>query len=161
MAAGNWYNLESATNIIPDSALSEGEPAFKFLELSKKTRIYGFLGCLLLGFVLSLVGAIVLFGGNLTVFAVLFGMGTVVSLVGTGFVIGFFSQLKLMFKPVRVAATLILIAAIIMVFVAAFVLEISVLCIIFVIIQYLAYVWYTLSYIPYARAVVTKAVGLG
>jgi len=32
---------------------------------------------------------------------------------------------------------------------------------VFVFIQYLAYIWYTLSYIPYARAAVSKAVGLG
>jgi len=32
---------------------------------------------------------------------------------------------------------------------------------VFVIIEFLAYTWYTLSYIPYARAAVSKAVGFG
>ncbi|TFK25085.1 SFT2-domain-containing protein [Coprinopsis marcescibilis] len=160
MAPG-WVNLESAANVIPDSAFSEGEPAFKFLNLSKKTRIYGFLGCIIVGFVLSLVGSILLFGGQVVAFAFLFGLGTLVSLLGTGFIIGFFKQLKLMFKPIRVVATLVFLAAIVMVFVGAFVLNSSILCLILVFVQYLAYIWYTLSYIPYARAAVSKAVGLG
>ena len=32
---------------------------------------------------------------------------------------------------------------------------------VFVFVEFLAYTWYTLSYIPYARAAVTKAIGLG
>ncbi len=32
---------------------------------------------------------------------------------------------------------------------------------VFVIIEFLAFTWYNLSYIPYARSVVSKAVGLG
>ena len=31
---------------------------------------------------------------------------------------------------------------------------------VFVIIEYLAYTWYTLSYIPYARSAVLKVVGM-
>ena len=60
-----------------------------------------------------------------------------------------------MFKPVRVVATIILFAAIVMTFVSAFVLP-TLTCIIFVIVQYLAYLWYSLSYIPYARTVSLK-----
>jgi len=87
-------------------------------------------------------------------------MGTIVSLIGTGFLIGFFKQLKLMFKPIRVVATIVFIASIGLVFVGAFVLGNEVLCLIFVIIEYLAYTWYTLSYIPYARAAVLKVFGM-
>jgi hypothetical protein len=45
-----------------------------------------------------------------------------------------------MFKPVRIVATIIMIAAIIMTFVSAFVLP-AILCIVFVIVQYLAETW--------------------
>lgn len=38
-------------------------------------------------------------------------------------------------------------------FVGAFVLGNAVLCIIFVVISYLAFLWYSLSYVPYARFV--------
>ncbi|TEB35978.1 SFT2-domain-containing protein [Coprinellus micaceus] len=159
--AGGWLNLESATSVIPETQFFEGDSAFKSLGLSRTTRLYGFIGCLVVGFVLSLLGAIVLFFQQLGIFAVLFGIGTVISLVGTGFLIGFLKQLKLMFKPVRVVAAIVFLASIGMIFVAAFVIKSDVLCLVFVFIEYLAYIWYTLSYIPYARAAVTKAVGLG
>jgi len=161
MANKGWFNLEAAGGTIPETQFFEGDSAFKFLGLSRTQRLYGFIGCLAVGFLLSILGAILLFLGQLGIFAVLYVVGTIVSLVGTGFLIGFFRQLKLMFKPVRVVATIVFLASIVLVFVGAFVLKIEVLCIVFVIIEYLAYTWYTLSYIPYARAAVTKAVGLG
>jgi len=65
-----------------------------------------------------------------------------------------------MFKPVRIIATVMLLAAIVLIFIGAFVLNNGILCIIFVILQFLAYTWYTLSYIPYARTAVLKVVGM-
>jgi len=160
MANRGWFNLEAAGGAIPETAFFEGDSAFSFLNLSRTQRLYGFIGCLAVGFVLSLLGSIVLFVGQLGIFAVLFVIGTVVSLVGTGFLIGFFKQLKLMFKPIRVVATILFLGSIVLVFIAAFVLNNDILCIIFVIIEYLAYTWYTLSYIPYARSAVLKVFGL-
>jgi hypothetical protein len=71
----------------------------------------------------------------------MYTLGIIVSLIGTGFLIGFFQQLKLMFKPVRVVATIIFLGSIGMVFVAAFVLGNPLLCIIMVIVEFLAYTW--------------------
>ncbi|KAF8184917.1 Got1/Sft2-like family-domain-containing protein [Mycena galopus ATCC 62051] len=161
MASKGWFNLESAGAAIPETQYFEGDSAFKFLGLSRTTRMYGFFGCLGVGFTLSILGSIVLFLGDITLFAVLYGFGTIISLVGTGFLIGFLSQLKLMFKPVRVVATIILLACIGLIFVGAFVLGSEILCLILVIIEYLAYTWYSLSYIPYARTAVKKFVGFG
>ncbi|KAJ3728753.1 SFT2-domain-containing protein [Lentinula raphanica] len=159
MANKGWFNLESAGIGIPETQFFEGDSAFKFLGLSRTTRLYGFIGCLAVGFVLSLLGSIVLFLAQLALFAILYALGTIVSLAGTGFLIGFGTQLKLMFKPVRIVATLVFLASIGLVFVGAFVIGSDVLCIIFVIIEYLAYTWYSISYIPYARSAVLKAVG--
>jgi len=103
----------------------------------------------------------VLVFGMLLLFSVLYILGTIISLVGTGFLIGFFKQVKLMFKPVRIVASIVFLASIGLVFVGAFVLKNGILCLIFVFVEFLAYTWYTLSYIPYARAAVSKAVGLG
>ncbi|KAJ7582603.1 Got1/Sft2-like family-domain-containing protein [Mycena floridula] len=160
--ASKWLNLESgvAANI-PETQFFEGDSAFKFLGLSKTTRLYGFIGCLATGFVLSLLGTILLLTGQLTMFATLYVIGTIISLIGTGFLIGFFRQLQLMFKPVRILATIVFLASIGLVFVGAFVLSNGILCIIFVIIEYLAFTWYTLSYIPYARTAILKTVGMG
>jgi len=161
MAPKGWFNLEAAGGAIPETQFFEGDSAFKFLGLSRTTRLYGFVGCLVAGFVLSILGSALLFLGQLGSFAILYVLGTIVSLIGTGFLIGFLKQLKLMFKPVRVVATIVFLGSIGLVFVGAFVLGNEILCLIFVFIEYIAYTWYTLSYIPYARAVVTKAVGLG
>jgi len=157
-----WFNLEAATNnAIPDTSVFEGDSAFKFLGLTRQQRLYGFIICGIAGFALSLVGTIMLVLGFLTLFATLYAFGTIISLLGCGFLLGFAKQIKLMFKAVRVLATLILLASIALVFVGAFVLDNGVLCIIFVIVQYLAYTWYTLSYIPYARTAVLKMFGMG
>ncbi|ELU40143.1 Got1 domain-containing protein [Rhizoctonia solani AG-1 IA] len=116
-----WLNLEGVT----DTQVFENEPAFNF-GLSRTQRLYGFVGCLAIGFVLSLLGSILLLIGSLASFALLYTIGIVVSLVGTGFLIGFGKQLKLMFKPVRVVATIVFFATIGLVFVGAFVIKIGV-----------------------------------
>jgi len=151
-----WLNLDATT----DGDLFESDSAFAALKLSKTQRIYGFVGCLVAGFICSLLGTLLLFVGGLITFAVLYALGTIISLVGTGFLIGFASQIKGMFKPVRVVATLVLFATIGLIFVGAFVIGSSVLCIIFVVVEYLAYTWYTLSYIPYARSAVKGMLGM-
>ncbi|KAG1718282.1 SFT2-domain-containing protein [Suillus occidentalis] len=142
MPSKGWFNLESASGMIPETQFFEGDSAFKFLGLTRTQRLYGFIGCLL--------GSILLFLGQLGSFAVLYTIGILVSLVGTGFVIG-------MFKPVRIIATVVFLGSVGLVFVGAFVLKNEVL---FVIIEYLAYTWYNLSYIPYARSAVLKLVGM-
>jgi len=161
MAPG-WLNLEAATGgSLPETAFFEGDSSFKFLNLSRMGRLQGFFVCVVIGFCFSLAGSIVLFFGLFDLFAVLYVLGTIITLIATGFVIGFLKQLKLMFKPIRVVASLVFIASVILVLVGAFALHNGILCLIFVIIEFFAYTWYTLSYIPYARAAVTKAVGLG
>ncbi|PCH38275.1 SFT2-domain-containing protein [Wolfiporia cocos MD-104 SS10] len=160
MASKGWFNLEAAGGAIPETQFFEGDSAFHFLGLTRTQRLYGFIGCLAIGFVLSLLGSIMLFFGALGSFAVLYALGTVVSLLGTGFLIGFGKQMKMMFKPVRVVATVVFLLSIALVFVGAFVIRSDILCIIFVIIEFLAYTWYTLSYIPYARSAVLKIFGM-
>jgi hypothetical protein len=84
-----------------------------------------------------------------------------------------------MFKPVRAVATIVLVVSIAFGFISAFVIGNALLCLIMVIVEYLAYLWYVrctasvkpvivsylktvrrfvcrycLSYIPYARDVV-------
>lgn len=87
MASKGWLNLESAGNLVPDTHFFEGESAFNFLGLTRAQRLYGFVGwsvlsaaclaspptdpspSLVLGFVLSLLGSILLFLGQLGSFA--------------------------------------------------------------------------------------------
>ncbi|KZT69034.1 SFT2-domain-containing protein [Daedalea quercina L-15889] len=155
-----WFNLDAVAGTIPETQFFEGDSAFKFLSLSRTQRLYGFGGCLALGFVLSLLGAIVLFFGDVVTFAILYVVGTIVSLIATGFLLGFGRQLQLMFKPVRVVATVVFLLSIVLVLVGAFVIGSNVLCLIFVFVEYIAFTWYTLSYIPYARTAVLKVFGM-
>jgi len=156
-----WFNLEAAGNAVPETQLFEHESAFSFLKLTRTQRLYGFIGCLCVGLLLSILGTSLLFLGQIATFVFLYTLGIIVSLIGTGFLIGFVSQLRQMFAPVRIIATIVLFASMGLVFVGAFVLGNALLCIIFVIIEYLAYTWYCLSYIPYARTAVLKFLHLG
>ncbi|WOO82345.1 Vesicle transport protein SFT2B [Vanrija pseudolonga] len=149
-----WFNLDNQNE---ESIFNNEKPQFD-LGLTRMQRLYAFAGCYGAGFLISLLGGIFLVIGLAGAFAVLFGIGAIVSVVGTGFLIGFGRQLKLMFKPVRIVATIVMFAAIGMCFVAAFVMRPAFLCIIFVIIEYLAMAWYSLSYIPYARSAVKNLV---
>ncbi|KAG8933756.1 hypothetical protein FRC01_007223 [Tulasnella sp. 417] len=79
-----WLNLEAAT----DAQMFTEDSAFSFLGLTRTQRIYGFVGCLAIGFILSFLGTMLLLLGMLASFAILYAMGTIISLVGTGFLIG-------------------------------------------------------------------------
>ncbi|KZO99328.1 SFT2-domain-containing protein [Calocera viscosa TUFC12733] len=158
MAPGKgWFNLEAAQDQL--QLEPEPDPAFEFLQLTRIQRFYCFGACMAIGFVLSLLGSILLILGQTWTFALLYTVGIVVTLVGTGFLIGFFRQLKMMFAMVRIVATIIFLASIVLVFIAAFVIGSQVMAIILVIVEYLAYTWYCLSYIPYARQLVKNAIG--
>lgn len=60
--------------------------------------------------------------------------------------------MKLMFKPVRIVATGLMVGCFIMVWISAFAIDVPFLALIFCILLYLSYLWYALSYVPGARA---------
>lgn len=72
------------------------------------------------------------------------------------FCIGPKQQLKNMFHRKRILATFLYLAALVITLVVAFKTDSSVGVLIMVIIQCIALVWYTASYIPYARTLITK-----
>ncbi|GAA5977443.1 hypothetical protein JCM11641_000965 [Rhodosporidiobolus odoratus] len=157
MIQGAWNKLSgSEAAQVVDNMTEQDSSAFKFLDLTKTQRMYGFGACILGGFALSLLGSIFFALGQISLFATLYVVGVVVSLVGTGFLVGFMKQLKMMWDPVRRYAAGVFILCIALVFVFAFVVSIDVLVIVFAVCTYLAYAWYALSYIPYARTVAKK-----
>ncbi|UJR10311.1 hypothetical protein I4U23_014517 [Adineta vaga] len=120
--------------------------------LSWNTRLKGFGICLLVGSVLGIVAVIVYFaGGNLSGFAILYSFAVIFSLGSTFFLMGPMNQLKKMFDSSRFIATIIFLICVVMTLVSAIAIKISILVLLFVILQMLALLWYTLSYIPYAR----------
>uniref|UniRef100_T1JP55 Vesicle transport protein n=1 Tax=Strigamia maritima TaxID=126957 RepID=T1JP55_STRMM len=127
--------------------------------LSWETRIKGFVICFVIGVFLSFLGTFLLFVKNgLVIFGVCYTLGNIVALMSTCFLMGPLKQLKKMFATTRLAATIIMIISLIMTLLCAFLWHNKGLVILFVIIQFVAMTWYSLSYIPYARDAVKKCV---
>lgn len=127
--------------------------------LSWSTRIKGFAICFVVGILLSFLGSFALFfNRGLTVFAVFYTLGNIISITSTCFLMGPFNQLKKMFASTRIIATLLVFISIAVTLFAALSLKNPGLALIFIIIQSLAMTWYSLSYIPYARDAVKKTV---
>jgi len=64
-----------------------------------------------------------------------------------------------MFAPVRMVASIVYLALMVLTLVMAFIVKSSILCLILCLIQFLALFWYSASYIPYGRAAIKKVVG--
>lgn len=139
--------------------MGEPEEEDNLCNLSWETRLYGFAGCLVIGIFLSIFGTIQIWFNNWTSFALLYTLGTITALGSTMFLRGPQSQLKKMFEKDRIVASIFLMAAIVLTIVVGAVLQIGWLAIICVIIQSLAFIWYSLSYIPFARAAVKSCFG--
>lgn len=88
--------------------------------LSWSTRLKAFLICFILGILLSFLGSFALFlNRGLTVFAVFYTIGNIVSMASTCFLMGPFNQIKKMFASTRAVATVIVIVSFISTLLAA------------------------------------------
>jgi uncharacterized membrane protein YccF (DUF307 family) len=56
-----------------------------------------------------------------------------------------------MFEKKRIVVTLVFLGAVAMTLISAFVFKRAVLVLVFILIQYAAWFWYSLSYVPYGR----------
>ncbi|KAI1307709.1 Vesicle transport protein SFT2A [Halotydeus destructor] len=125
--------------------------------LSWSTRIQGFVICFVLGFLLSIIGSMLLvLPKGLLLFALFYTLGNVLSMASTMFLMGPWKQLKKMFNETRLFATIGVFFFMAMTLVAAVVWRKRMLSIVFLICQFLSMTWYSLSYIPYARDAVKK-----
>jgi hypothetical protein len=125
-----------------------------FPSLSLKERLIGFGICFGVGLLIqflsmgSLLGLIV---GKANKFAFMYTLGNIISLCGTFFLVGPVRQFQNMKDPSRMWTSIIFIGSMVMTLVSVYTFHSRILTIIFVIIQFCAYVWYVLSYIPYGR----------
>ncbi|XP_052810250.1 vesicle transport protein SFT2B-like [Mya arenaria] len=126
--------------------------------LSWSTRIKGFAICFILGVTLSIVGSCLLWMGSngITLFAIFYTIGNIMSLSSTCFLMGPLNQLKKMFAQTRIFATILVVVMLILTLVCAFALKSAILTLMCCIIQFIALTWYSLSYIPFARDAVKK-----
>ncbi|KAJ0395485.1 hypothetical protein P43SY_002021 [Pythium insidiosum] len=144
------------------------EPSFKdevnsiCPSLSYQERVIGFLTCFLLGFLLSFGSTFrlaKLVHGNPGPFAIAYTIGNLLSLGSSMFFVGPCKQVETMFRKKRRGSAIIYLSFIVVTLVLCFARDIPHrfgLVMISVICQFAALVWYTLSYIPYGRQMVTS-----
>ncbi|XP_052182206.1 uncharacterized protein LOC127794926 [Diospyros lotus] len=121
--------------------------------LSPLQRIYGFAACLVAGLVCMFLSLIVFI--KPIKFALLFTFGNVLAVGSTAFLIGPRQQVRMMFDPVRIYATAIYVGCVVLALICALWIHSKVLTILAIIIEICALIWYSLSYIPFARRVVS------
>jgi hypothetical protein len=107
------------------------ESCCKSCGLTRTQRVYGFGICFTLGWIVSFASCLALpdIVEKPENFALLYTLGNVITLCSTLFLYGPWSQIKKMFDKTRV------------------------------IVQFLAMLWYCLSYVPYGRTIVLKCMG--
>ncbi|XP_039998155.1 SFT2 domain containing 2b [Xiphias gladius] len=122
------------------------------------TRMKGFIVCFFLGVFSSILGTCMLWipGIGLAVFAVLYSVGNICALASTMFLIGPWRQLRTMCAKERAFATIIMLVCLALTLCAAFWWKNNGLALLFCVLQFLAFTWYGLSYIPFARDAVMK-----
>ncbi|XP_076952555.1 uncharacterized protein LOC143626301 [Bidens hawaiensis] len=122
--------------------------------LSSTQRLYAFGACSLAGLVCMLLSTIV-FAIPIK-FAVLFTFGNLLAVGSTTFLMGPTRQLRMMFDPVRLYATCIYIGFVVLALICALWIHSKLLTIIAILCEIGALIWYSLSYIPFARSIVSK-----
>ncbi|GFZ18705.1 Got1/Sft2-like vescicle transport protein family [Actinidia rufa] len=89
-------------------------------------------------------------------FGITFTFGNLLSLGSTAFLIGPKRQVTMMLDPVRIYATAIFIASMIIALFCALYVHNKLLTLLAIILEFGALIWYSLSYIPFARSMVSK-----
>ncbi|KAI5127399.1 vesicle transport protein SFT2B [Manis pentadactyla] len=126
--------------------------------LSWGTRIKGFIACFATGVLCSLLGTLLLWvpRKGLYLFVVFYTLGNIASIGSTIFLMGPVRQLKRMFEPTRLIATVMVLLCFALTLCSVFWWHKKGLALIFCILQSLALTWYSLSFIPFARDAVKK-----
>lgn len=122
------------------------------------TRVKWFAICFVAGIASSILGSALLFipGAGIKLFAVFYTLGNIAALGSTCFLMGPLKQLKKMFEPTRLIATIIMLLCLVCTLCAVFWWQKKGLAILFCILQFLAMTWYSISFIPFARDAVIK-----
>jgi hypothetical protein len=126
--------------------------------MSYKTRLMGWLGCSITGWVISLIVTFVFIFSDFDVvaFALLYSLGQVLNIAGSCFLSTPSGHLKAMGKKHRIIPSIVYILSIIITIVIAVATKIKGLVLLFVIIQIAAYYWYTISFIPFGQKIAKK-----
>jgi len=126
--------------------------------LTYKQRLIGFGACFVFGYLLSFIGTMTLIGGfseeNVRVFIALYIVGNVIALCATGFLLGPKRQCMQMWHPTRRYTTAFFLSMLIIVFAVAVAKQHVAIVITLLIIEILAAIWYSASFIPFGRKMI-------
>ncbi|PIA55283.1 hypothetical protein AQUCO_00800182v1 [Aquilegia coerulea] len=146
---------------VDEEDVVEEESSMSFMDdfnrnctLSRQQRLYGFATCLVAGLACTLLSMLVFF--NPIKFGITFTFGNLLSLGSTAFLIGPKRQVTMMLDPVRIYATAIYLASIIIALFCALYVHNKLLTLLAIMLEFGALIWYSLSYIPFARTMVSK-----
>ncbi|KAK8692751.1 hypothetical protein V6N13_070358 [Hibiscus sabdariffa] len=143
-----WNNDEEGAEGFLDEE-SEG-----LCSLSATQRLYASAACLLSGLVLMFL-SLVVFAIPIK-FALLFTFGNILAVGSTAFLMGPEKQLRMMFDSARVYATAVYIGFVVLALICALWIQSKILTLLAIICEICALVWYCLSYIPFARRIVSN-----
>ncbi|CAH9070626.1 unnamed protein product [Cuscuta epithymum] len=122
--------------------------------ISHLQRVYGFAACMVAGIVCMFLSVIV-FAKPIKL-AILFTFGNLLAVGSTAFLIGPGNQIKMMFDPARVYATAVYIGCVALALICALWIHSKILTILAILFEVCALTWYSLSYIPFARRMVSN-----
>lgn len=122
--------------------------------LSSLQRVYGFAACLLAGLICMFLSMIVFV--KPIKFSLLFTFGNMLAIGSTAFLIGPMQQLSMMMDPVRIYATSIYVGSVVLALICALLIHSKILTLLAIICEICALIWYSLSYIPFARRMVSN-----
>lgn len=109
---------------------------------------------MILSLVVSLVFAFS--GFDVVAYAILYSIGQIISIAGSCFLSTPSGHMKDMMKKHRIIPSILYFSSIILTIVVAVVTKIHGLVLLFLIIQIIAYYWYTISFIPFGQKIVKR-----
>ncbi|KAI9161230.1 hypothetical protein LWI28_015605 [Acer negundo] len=121
--------------------------------LSYTQRMYAFAACLVGGLACMFLSMIVFI--KPIKFAILFTIGNLLAVGSTAFLIGPAQQINMMFDSARIYATAVYLGCVVIALISALLIHSKVLTLIAIICEICALIWYSLSYIPFARRIVS------
>eukprot|EP01127_Copromyxa_protea_P007458 TRINITY_DN17356_c0_g1_i1.p1 TRINITY_DN17356_c0_g1~~TRINITY_DN17356_c0_g1_i1.p1 ORF type:complete len:168 (-),score=26.05 TRINITY_DN17356_c0_g1_i1:28-456(-) len=119
--------------------------------LSLKKRLIGFAVCCVVAMCFTTLSLFMLFKKQYAVFAVCFSLSNVIALASTMFLVGPKKQFKKMLHPSRLVSFCVFVGAMIGTLICAFTIKNTALIIVLCIVQWLAFIWYSLSFVPCAQ----------
>ncbi|XP_021734720.1 vesicle transport protein SFT2B-like isoform X2 [Chenopodium quinoa] len=122
--------------------------------LSTKQRIQGFAICFVAGLTCTFLSMLVFF--NPIKFGIAFTLGNLLAIGSTAFLIGPKRQVAMMLDPVRIYATALYLASMIIALFCALYVHNKLLTLLAITLEFGALTWYSLSYIPFARSMVSR-----